>query len=366
MEKNHQFIIELCRFFEPDKELLSFFIKDDPDWPYMLGQLLYNRLGSIAYYVFRETELLDALPREFKNTLETVYSCCCDKTNSMAVALDYLNILLKDAAFPYALLKGAHLISKYPSGLRTSNDIDILIPSGKLTQIEEILLAEGFKQGYLRNGNIIAATREEILSARMNRGETVPFFKTVNMPQMRYLEVDINFSLDFKAKQNSDVVAQIFRHVSEKSVLSGLSLRTLSDTDFFIHLCAHLYKEATTFAWVEKGNDLLLYKFVDLYFLMSLWFSRKSFCKELTDRIIEYGLQNECYYALSNTAGLFQIHQLQLDELLDDIKPKNTTYLKTVKLPVQKKEYTYDIPFENWLFSTNRRKALHEFINGKP
>ena len=48
-----------------------------------------------------------------------------------------------------------------------------------------------------------------------------------------------------------------------------LSIPTLNDEDFFIHLCTHLYKEATTLPWVQMRRDMTLYKFSDIYLLMS-------------------------------------------------------------------------------------------------
>ena len=44
----------------------------------------------------------------------------------------------------------------------------------------------------------IPAARREIIESRMTRGETVPYVKEVGLPGMRFLEVDINFSLDYK------------------------------------------------------------------------------------------------------------------------------------------------------------------------
>lgn len=46
------------------------------------------------------------------------------------------------------------------------------------------------------------------------------------------------------------------------------NLVTLEDKDFIIHLCLHLYKEATTSEWVFRRKDLNLYKFNDIYVLL--------------------------------------------------------------------------------------------------
>ena len=43
---------------------------------------------------------------------------------------------------------------------------------------------------------------------------------------------------------------------------------TLDDAGFFIHLCAHLYKEATTLPWIEMHRDMTLYKYCDIHMML--------------------------------------------------------------------------------------------------
>ena len=47
----------------------------------------------------------------------------------------------------------------------------------------------------------------------------------------------------------------------------GISVNILGDEDFFLHLCAHLYKEATTLPWIEMHRDMTLYKYCDIYII---------------------------------------------------------------------------------------------------
>ena len=80
------------------------------------------------------------------------------------------------------MLKGAVLCKKYPKGYRTSNDIDLLVCPERVTQIGKALIKEGFRQGDIRNGTFIPASRKEIIESRMTRGETIPYIKEVNLP----------------------------------------------------------------------------------------------------------------------------------------------------------------------------------------
>lgn len=73
--------------------------------------------------------------------------------------------------------------SFYGDGERISNDIDILIEQEDISSVSTLLKSMGFTQGYydFLENNIVPLSRAEVLSRRMNRGETAPFIlKTEN------------------------------------------------------------------------------------------------------------------------------------------------------------------------------------------
>lgn len=359
MKNENKFILELCKFKNFNKTVLEKLLNNNLDFPYILGQLLFNRVGATAFYVLKKAELLHKLNREFRNTLKSIYNINKEKTNSFSTSLNILAGILDSANFKYAILKGGYLINLYEPGLRTSNDIDILINQEDISKLSTLLKANGFVQGYIRNDTFKAATRIEVLNSRMNRGETVPFIKKVNLPQMEYLEIDINFSLDFKAKQETNLV-KTFLDESQKLVQSEkYFLFTLSKPYFLIHLCTHLYKEATVLNWVEMGRDLSLYKFVDIYLFIYL-FITKDFAKELITLIQKYGLEKECYYSFLYTNKLFNINNENFNTVIEKIKPKDVSFLKQIISPTDGKIFQYNVDFISWVFSTNRKRCLYE------
>lgn len=129
---------------------------------------------------------------------------------------------------------------------------------------------------------------------------------------MEYLELDVNFSLDFKPGREGSAVEAMLED-SRRSLFG--SLYTLSLPDFFLHLCAHLFKEATVMSWVEMGRDLSLYKFCDLYLLIDR-FLEESLGREIQRRVESLRLRRECYYALLHTRRLFGIENRELDRLI--------------------------------------------------
>ncbi len=253
---------ELCGFEKTDKNKLELLVHAAT--PTVLGHLFFNRMQAIAYGTLKQNGLLGRVNREFRNSLAGAYQQNVEKNKSFFQCLEMLSGFLN--GYKYAMLKGALLCGLYPEGYRTSNDIDLLVRPEHVTAIGTALTKAGFKQGNIRNGEFEAASRREIIESKMTRGETVPYILEVNLPYMRFLEVDINFSLDYK---NSDTEA-LESMLNRTTTVTGRygSIATLDKYDFFIHLCSHLYKEAATLPWVKMKRDMTLYKFCDIYMLL--------------------------------------------------------------------------------------------------
>ena len=350
MKHENEFILNACKYLDNNTESDKKLNIDNLNMPYILGQLLYNRIGGVAYYTLVESNIIEKMNREFKNTLQTIYETNIIKRNNFKQALNLLSTILKNVDFPYALLKGSYLQELYPSGLRTSNDIDILIEFENITYISNLLKQNGFKQGYIRNNIFNQATRAEVISSQMNRGETIPFVKELNFPFMKFLEIDINISLDFKPEKDKSLVKELLKNCCSDIKTENGTLNTLSKDDFLIQLCCHLYKEATTYNWVEFGRDQGLYKYLDIYMFL------KKFPDVLNhSKIISMGLEKECYYAIFNTSKLFN-----LDITLDNLNINDTNFMNMIFNIQTNKSYVFDMDIIDWVFCEKRGKILSE------
>ena len=359
MNTENHLVLSLCRFLDYEKEEIHSAFESGVDLPVVLGQILYHRMGGVAYETLNSIGILPKLNREFRSVLSLTYESNCMKTDSFYMALAELSELFSNVKFPYAFLKGSYLVSLYPKGLRTSNDLDILVNPNDVTLIENLLKSNGFVQGYLHGNEFRQATRQEIIYSKMNRGETVPFVKQINLPYMNYMEIDINFSLDFKAIGGTTFVFSLLKRAERNIVTSKGSLYTLSKADFLIHLCAHLYKEASIYNWVQMGRDLSLYKFCDIYLYVHKFMDDRS-ARELERAIRQYGMQKECYYALYFTRLLFSIRNPALDSLLENIQPQDLSYIRRIYDPVHRVSYTYDMEYADWIFQNDRVHCLHK------
>jgi hypothetical protein len=356
-ENEHKIILELCKYANYDKTLLQDMFREGADQPYILSQLMAHRLCGPAYSVLYDSGILQELNPTFQCALTSAYKSNIQRAADYRETLNQLAAILKDVNFDYALLKGAYLSSVYPLGLRVSNDIDIMTLS--IMEITYLLKYNGFIQGYMRDGIVVPSTRIELLNTRMNRGETVPFFKEVNLPSMKYIEIDINFSLDHQARGQDETVAAMLTQGEPLIETPNGTLKTLLPIHFLIHLCTHLYKEATQMAWVRRRCDIGLYKHIDILVLADNWLN-DNFAVQLTNEIMRLELEQPCYYALSQTKDLFGIKNDYLDTVLSVIKPDDIRFTQKIHDPETKQTHTYDVPLLDWVFSNNRMKLLKE------
>lgn len=353
-KKEKRLIIELCKFRKPwlDKELLEYAT------PAVLGYIFGNRMQGIAYDRLRKHNSLNRVNREFRNSLQMAYEHNVSMNNSYFQCVDMLSKILSACRCKVAMLKGAYLCPHYPEGYRTSNDIDLLVMPEDITEVGDMLADAGFKQGSIQNGKFFPASRIDIIESRVLRGEVVPYIKEVNLPHMKYLEVDINFSLDYK--NGNDYLVQSFLNNIYIAREKDINIPTLNKTDFFIHLCAHLYKEATTIPWIEMHRDMTLYKYCDIYYLLSEMDEKDI--ESVFFRSKDLGLEKICAYAILETMCIFDIKNEFMQKLATEALDGDSEFLLQVISPANKKKFTYRTRSAKKRFFTDNR--IRDLVGG--
>ena len=344
---------ELCSFKSKtfDKSLL------EAATPTVLGYLFFNRMQGVAYGRLKKQNLLNEVNREFRNSLKAAYDQNIKKNKAYSLCVKHISEILSECNCKYAMLKGAYLFKCYPEGYRTSNDIDLLVHPQNVTEIGQILLKNGFKQGSIKNGMFIPATRMEIIQSKMMRGETVPFIKEMNLPEMQFLEVDINFSLDYKPSETDLIVEMLKDSVVEK--IGDLKIRTLNKENFFVHLCNHLYKEATTLPWVTMNRDMTLYKYCDIYMLLN------DISKEDVELLFKYAkkidMEKICAFAVIQASKLFKFENVHAIDIAESVLEHDPEFIHTVISPSDKKKYVFfEKDISKRFFNNERIKLLKE------
>ena len=356
-QQERELFMALCRFRHPEKEQLSAWIEAGAASAAVLGELFWNRAAAVAHFTLQETGQLSQVHREFRNALESARVQNIARNRSFFQCLAMLTEALSSCGGHYAMLKGALLCAHYPEGLRTSNDVDLLVPPAFVSEVGQALTAAGFRQGSVKNGEFVPAARAEIIRSRMTRGETVPYIKEVGLPYLRYLEVDVNFSLDFKNGDAAAVEALVARAASYP--IRDFSIPVLAEEDFFLHLCTHLYKEATTYPWILMKRDMTLYKYIDLYLLLSGM--SVAAAERIASRAAALGLEKECRYAVTETENLLAGESMAAKALLRALPMVPVEELLTVAAPAEKKWYRYTVSdAKERVFTAERAALLHE------
>ncbi len=160
----------LCRFLDPERERIAALLQAGAGTPAVLGQLLYNRMAGVAYHMLAKTGTQDLASREFRNTLRDVRLLSIEKNQSFIQCRNRVAEILEKSGAEYALLKGAYLCELYPPGCRTANDVDVLTEGKWITAIGNALQEAGFRQGYIKGGRFVPASRQEIIHRKMTRG----------------------------------------------------------------------------------------------------------------------------------------------------------------------------------------------------
>lgn len=321
----------------------------------LFGQIVLNKMVGVAY----DNIELQSLHAELRKVMTILKNYYLSKSVIFKQQLKYLANILINFDKDYSLLKGSFLSTNiYSEGQRISNDFDILISSENVSALQNLLLNNGFIQGYVINSNEIrSATRKEIIEAKMNFGETIPFVKIIeNEP----LVIDINFSMDYKMASEKKIITEILAK-TEYATFEDVKFKVLNPIDFIIHLSCHLYKEATTYDWVIRRRDLMLYKFCDINVFVRKYGTNEYFLN-LVKQIKRYKLEKECYYTFENSSIIYpELNDLEgFESMKESIKPANLAFMSQVIYPREKKLFQHDMNFTECFFCPDRVSHLKE------
>ncbi len=323
----------------------------------ILGKAVINRVVNIVYRNLKNNSGL----RDFGAAYKAIYNMNMELAKKCKKNIETICGIMEEADFPYALLKGAYLLTHlYEEGDRTSNDVDILVSEQNVGKCKELLVKHGFVQGWILDDKFIKAKRSDIIMSKMNYGETIPFIKET---EYGFIKADVNFSFDYKPMEDESILLEMLSRTIRLPYRETV-IQTLDEADFIIHLCLHLYKEATTSEWVFRRKDLNLYKFNDLYLLMKNIETPNLF-ENLIERVNRYGVNKQCYYAFLNAATIFEkMNGIDgFNQMLDSIKPTELGYLKQIINPRENVIYDYGMDFRDWLACEDRKKYLLENCN---
>ncbi len=350
--RKHEQAVLLCSRRDFDEEIKEYvqdlFRTPGFNWYEFLGISMVNRVNGVVYKSIKDME---GIPIYVKYFLEIAYLEQRERTKFHKDEIVKVSDLFDENGIRHAFLKGSVLNSIiYEPGERISNDTDILVHVEDLENAIHLLKDAGYIQGDLINGKIIPATKKEILFARLNTYEVIPLIKPVDERYLPFHVVDVNFRLGNDATLEESVEL-LWSTVLLKE--KGFKIRTLPIEEFIIFLCIHHYREATMVMKIAYGDDLTLYKFMDVHYLLSSKGKDINWDK-LREKVVKMDRQKDVYYTLFYTEKLYP--GTISEEHLDLFKPEDVSFLNEYKGKDNSDEvYTWKLDFEHRVFSFDRQ-----------
>lgn len=289
-----------------------------PDYYEIIGFLYSHRIAGLFYDRAEKHGI--PLPLKAKRLLGNTFAAQKRRTAFMRERLKEIAEAVIRKDIPCVFPKGSYLSNMksgeelYADGERVSNDIDIIVRPDGITLVADVLTELGFVQGRYdaEKNRIIPFTRLEILTRRMNRGETAPYVKLTGNCEFPFIEADINFSLGNTPNEYSAALEDI---VGSREIYHGkVSLPAAPPELFFIHLILHQYKESALYFMTERGKDLELYKLADMYYMWNSGLLDKALLRE---KIEKHGIANEARAVLTQVREAFATECF--DELINCI-----------------------------------------------
>lgn len=257
------------------------------EWDLLIRQAKAANLLAHLYVVFMDRNLQSQIPDRPARHLDAAYKIAQRSAQAVRWEMTQLQEALYSLAVPIILLKGsAYVLAELPiSRGRLFHDIDILVPRSMLEEVEQRLMAWGWRSTHA------SAYDQRYYRTWMHE---IPPMKQVR----RQTVLDIHHSiLPLTARLKPDPRKLISRAVNDGG--EG-DLCWLCDVDMILHSATHLFHDGE----LEHGlRDL-----VDIAELMRGFSARPGFWTELCDRAVELDLVRPLIYAVRYVESLLDLN----------------------------------------------------------
>ncbi len=253
------------------------------EWESLLGQARRSGLLARLALYFADGGWAETIPERVARHMSSALRHVERQKTEVFWEIDQIRKALRDVATPVVLLKGAaYLFANLPpSKSRVFSDIDIMVDSKKLGDVERALFAAGWisAERDLYNQRYYRQWMHEIPPLRhVTRGTVIDLHHTIAPPTSRF-------------KVDSRLLMQQIRPTK----VNGLFV--LGQSDMVLHSAAHLYQEGE---FDHALRDLL-----DMRDLIVHFAAEPDFWPSLLSRAKELGLEEPLFHALTHVQRLF-------------------------------------------------------------
>lgn len=326
MTKEQEVILEILKYDSSEK-LINLLNDDSINWINVLGYLTYHRIAGLAYEKVNNINIrLFDFPVFF--TTYMINQSQKVRTLEQNKWINTISKELNNRNINHVFLKGAILNNcLFNCGARASNDIDILVKKSDISEVTSVLKKLGFIQGKYnyKKKKIEEYSQKEIMNSVNNRGETAPFIKISDDPNIKTIDIDVNFSLDWNTNISEQTINSF---LNSKIQIKNSNEEFIYSLDYkynFLQLCCHLYKDSALIDIIKKRKVLDLYKFVDIYYFIKKYFNLID-VDDLYLEIEKYNLKQQVFFSLKCIIVLFPDSQSEkIKKLINKLDGDNST-----------------------------------------
>ncbi|PEL07012.1 nucleotidyltransferase family protein [Bacillus sp. AFS017336] len=235
---NKNFALDLTRISKEFILLLEFLKLDDPnnallnnnkvlvdiDWDHFLKLTMHHRMFSVIYSKIKS--LSDSIvPAFVKQNLKKQYQKNTFQMLHLSAEMEKVSKLLTENKIRVIFLKGPVLATELYGdiSLRTSSDLDILVPLHDLDRIEKILIEEGFE-------------KDEYIKTVLNDWKWRHHHITYYHPKKR-IKLEVHWRLNPGPRREPDF-NDLWKR-KRKSSITKYPIYILGREDLFIFLITH-------------------------------------------------------------------------------------------------------------------------------
>ena len=255
------------------------------DWESFLTDALLGRLAARLFHVLQAEDLQAVTPPAVWDRLVWADRLTVSQQRAIRWECRQVARALADLGEPLILLKGAaYSLAALPNSRgRIFGDLDILVPKSRLAEVEQRILAAGWK-----------TEKDDPYDQRYYREwmHELPPFQHVD----RQTALDVHHTiLPITGRVNPDANALI----RDAIPTSDSRFRILCPTDMVLHASAHLFQDG------EIAGALR--ELVDIGDLLSHFGTNEAFWRELSQRAALHGLERSLFYAVRYSKRVLKI-----------------------------------------------------------
>lgn len=317
--------INRISFTDENKERILILLQDELNWPEIFRLVIKNKNIGLLHMCLNQMGQLHMIPSKYRKILQYYVLGNARRNQELLKEFETVSGVLAGAGICFAPVKGCYLIPNLyiDYGVRSIGDIDILIHRNDGKKVSDIMKSMQYIQGRFdsKELKVTPYSREKLTLWNIQMNNLPSFVKESDSTYSQFYKYDFSFNLYPKLKAQP---VDLMLDRAEK----GTVYHTLRPSDFFIHLCCHLHKEATRTEWIYINGDINFIKFCDVreYLLKMM---NENDIKEAIDFAKQQDIKEAIFFTVYYLKELYE--DGYEEDILSQLNVDNTDFLSEYK-----------------------------------